>query len=93
MSSVGFVVAGDERELETLREAYNSLNDIIRGIESAQHSIEALNFGMARDHLKAALWHAGEAKKSIAAVGQSKTKLRFGKMSWLAHSQQSENRK
>jgi hypothetical protein len=68
MRSVGFTVAGNERELDKLREAYNSLNDIIRGIESAQHSMDALNFGMARDHLKVALWHAGQAKKSIAAV-------------------------
>ena len=38
MSSVGFTIAENERELEKLREAYNSLNDVMRGIESAQHS-------------------------------------------------------
>jgi hypothetical protein len=33
--------------------------------------LELLNVGMAKEHLKAAQWHAGEAKKAIALVGQS----------------------
>jgi DNA-binding FrmR family transcriptional regulator len=77
MSSVGFVgKTGNDLELQKLREAYDSLKDVMRGIASAQACIDRMNFGMATDHLKAALWHAGEAKKAIAVVGQAKTKHR-----------------
>ena len=69
MSSVGFTPKGSE--VEKLREACQSLNDVLRGIASAQACLELLNIGMAKEHLKAAQWHAGEAKKAIALVGQS----------------------
>ena len=73
MSSVGFTPTSIDQELEKLREAYDSLKDVVRGIESAQVAIDSLNFGMAKDHLKAAKWHTEQAKKSIAVVGQGKT--------------------
>ena len=60
------------KELEYLREAYDSLKDVVRGIESAQTCIDAMNFGVAKDHLKAARWHTEQAKKSLAVVGQAK---------------------
>jgi hypothetical protein len=46
MSSVGFKSSTD-KELEWLREAYDSLKDVARGIESAQACIDSMNFGMA----------------------------------------------
>ena len=71
MSSVGFTPESGH-EIEKLREACSSLNDVLRGITCAQDCIDLQNFGMAKDHLKAALWHAGEAKKVITALGQAK---------------------
>ena len=62
------------RELDKLREAYNSLNDIIRGTESAQHSMEALNFGMARDHLKAALCIDSKPRRRLLLWAREKPK-------------------
>ena len=59
-------------ELEKLREAYDSLNDVVRGIESAVAAIDSMNFGTAKDHLNAAKSHAGEAKKKITMVGQGR---------------------
>ena len=67
-SSVGFSRDGGINELEKLREACGSLNDVLRGIASAQDCIDLQNFGMAKDHLKAALWHAGEARKVITTM-------------------------
>jgi hypothetical protein len=58
-------------QLEKLREADESLNDVVRGIESAVEAIDSMNFGTAKDHLTAAKWHLGEAKKRITMVGQS----------------------
>ena len=73
MSSVGFVDnAGQDAELAKLREAYDSLKDIMRAIESAKSCMELMNFGLAKDHLTAATWHAKQAKKAIALCGQAK---------------------
>ena len=69
--SVGFTPDGGINELEKLREACSSINDVLRGIASAQDCIDLQNFGMAKDHLKAAQWHAGEARKVITALGQA----------------------
>ena len=70
MSSVGFT--SQSNELEKLREAYDSLKDVVRGIECALVSIDSMNFGLAKDHLNAAKWHTEQAKKSIAVVGKGK---------------------
>jgi DNA-binding FrmR family transcriptional regulator len=64
MSSVGFFgKTGSDLEIEKLREAYDSLKDVMRGIASAQACIERMNFGMAKDHLTAALWSRRRSKK------------------------------
>ena len=76
MSSVGFSSNGKDIELDKLREAYDSLKDVVRGIEAAQACIDAMNFGMAKAHLNAAKWHTEQAKNSIAVVGQAKQKGR-----------------
>ena len=72
MSSVGFTSNGRDIELDKLREADDSLNDVVRGIEAAMACIDAMNFGMAKAHLNAAKWHTDKAKKAIAVVGQAK---------------------
>jgi hypothetical protein len=69
------VVAGEltaEKELEKLREAYGSLKDVVRGINSAIYQIDNRNFDMAKAHLNAAKWHVGEANKKITDVGQNR---------------------
>ena len=58
-----------EKELENLREAYACLNDVSRGVEVALAHIDLMNFGTAKDQLKAVQWHVGEAKKRIKTVG------------------------
>ena len=50
----------------------DGLKDVLRGIDSAKDRIDALNFGMAKDHLNAAAWHVAQVKKAIALVGQAK---------------------
>ena len=72
MSSVGFSSNGKDIELDKLREAYDSLKDVVRGIESAQAAMDLMNFGMAKAHLNAAKWHTEQAKKAITVVGQAK---------------------
>ena len=63
MSSVGFTSHSKDNELEKLREAYDSLKDVVRGIESGLVCIDAMNFGMAKAHLNAAKWHTDKAKR------------------------------
>jgi hypothetical protein len=61
-----------EKEIEKLREAMSSLNDLCRTIEAGIAQIDVMNFGMVGPNLKAATWHAEQAKKFIREVGQSK---------------------
>jgi hypothetical protein len=82
MSSVGFTSQSKDNELEKLREAFQSLNDCLRGMSDAEACIDILNFGFAKEHLKAARWHAEQAKKVIATLGQSKNQ-------WASRSQPS----
>ena len=72
MSSVGFTPQTEDQEIEKLREAFQSLNDCLRGMASAEACINILNFGLAKDDLKAAMWHAGEARKALTIIGQTK---------------------
>jgi hypothetical protein len=61
-----------EKELETLREAYDALNDVSRGVETALADIDLMNFGHAKDQLKAVKWHVEQTTKKITAVGQNR---------------------
>jgi hypothetical protein len=70
VSAIGFQPSTDE--LERLREAYSSLNDVTRNLASAQRCIKAQDQRMAEHHLRAAEWHAAQAKKTIAEVGKLK---------------------
>jgi hypothetical protein len=71
MSAIGFA-PGAPNELDQLREAYRSLNDITRNLASAQKCLKKEDLRMAEHHLRAAEWHAGQAKQRIAGVGQLK---------------------
>ena len=85
MSSVGFSSTSSANEVERLREACQSLNDVLKGIASAQACLELQNFGLAKDHLKAAHWHAGEVKKVITALGREKTSRRSKSLETDSH--------
>jgi len=71
MSAIGFS-PGTPNELDQLREAYRSLNDITRNLASAQKCLKQEDLRMADHHLRAAEWHVGQAKQKLATVGQSK---------------------
>jgi len=71
MSSIGFAPRATS-ELEQLRAAYRSLNDVIRNLTSAAKCIKSQDLRLAEHHLRAAEWHASQAKQAIALVGQEK---------------------
>ena len=73
MSATGFTPA-PPNEIEALREAYGSMNDVARNLASAAQCLKRQDFTMAEHHLKAAGWHVGQAKQRIAAVGHSRAK-------------------
>ena len=77
MSAIGFSPQSPN-QLDQLREAYRSLNDITRNLASAQKCLKREDLRMAEHHLRAAEWHAAQAKQRIAAVGQSKPGSKVG---------------
>jgi PPE-repeat protein len=78
MSSVGFV-PGAVKELETLREAWKTLNNLLKNLANAEADLQKHNLKLVAVHLKVAKWNAGQAKKAIAAVGQDKIQMRTAK--------------
>jgi hypothetical protein len=60
--------------VEQLRSAYKSMNDVTRNLAGAAKCIKDHDLRMADHYLRAAEWHAGQAKQSLAAVGKSKRK-------------------
>ena len=68
MSAIGFS-PGTPNELDQLREAYRSLNDITRNLASAQKCLKQEDLRMAEHHLQAAEWHVRQARQRIEAVG------------------------
>jgi hypothetical protein len=71
-SAIGFTPA-PPNEIEALREAYSSLNDVARNLTSVAQCLKREDLRMADHHLRAAEWHVGQAKQRIEAVGQSKS--------------------
>jgi len=69
MSAIGFS-ASSPSELDQLREACGSLNDVARNFASAEKCIKKQDLRMAEHHLRAAEWHVVQAKQRIAAVGR-----------------------
>lgn len=71
MSSIGFAPRAAS-ELEQLRSAYKSINDVTRNLANAVKCIKTQDLRMAEHHLRAAEWHASQARQAIALIGQSK---------------------
>jgi hypothetical protein len=71
MSSIGFAPRATS-ELEQLRSAYRSINDVIRNLTSAAKCVRSQDLKLAEHHLRAAEWHASQAKQAVALVGQAK---------------------
>ncbi len=73
MSSVGFTPQSKDYELEKLREAWHSLNDLLNNITNAEACLQNHDLKLTADHLKVAKWNVAQVKKAIAVVGQAKT--------------------
>jgi hypothetical protein len=70
--AVGFRPAPVD-EVEELREAHSSLNDIARNLAHAIRCLEQRDLKMLRACLTTAEWHTEQAKKSIVPVGHART--------------------
>ena len=70
MSSIGFAPR-PESEVEQLRSAYRSLNDVRRNLAGAAKCAKSQDLRMVEHHLRAAEWHLDQAKQSIAVVGKT----------------------
>jgi ABC-type Fe3+-citrate transport system substrate-binding protein len=75
MSSIGFAPRAAS-ELEQLRSAYKSINDVTRNIANAVKCIKEQDLRLAEHHLRAAEWHASQARQAIASIGQSRRENR-----------------
>lgn len=71
--SIGFAPR-TESEVEQLRSAYKSLNDVTRNLAHVATCVKNQDLRMAEHHLRAAEWHLAQAKQVIAVVGQSRRK-------------------
>jgi len=75
MSSVGFTPQSHD-DVEKLREAYRSLNDLMKNLKNAEICLKNLDLKLTGDHLKVARWNVEQVKKAITTVGLNKTKKR-----------------
>jgi hypothetical protein len=76
MNAIGFApVPSEESELDRLREACKRLNFALRAIKDAQACLSQMNLGQARERLNNAQWQAREAKKVLAEIGKTKTRI------------------
>ena len=76
MNAIGFApVPSEESEIDRLREACKRLNFALRAIKDAQACLNQMNLGQARERLNNAQWQAREAKKVLAEIGKTKTKI------------------
>jgi hypothetical protein len=73
MSSVGFTSHSKDNELEKLREAWRSLNDLLKNLTNAEACLQNHDLKLTAGHLKVAKWNVAQVKKAIAAAGQAKT--------------------
>ena len=73
MSAIGFAPPV-ENEMEQLRSAYSSMNDVARNLANAGRCVRDNDPRMAAHHIRAAEWHVAQAQQAIARIGQSKRK-------------------
>jgi len=70
MSPVGFTPQPKDNELEKLREAWRSLNDLLENITNAEACLQNHDLKLTADHLHVAKWNVAQVNKAIAVVGQ-----------------------
>ena len=76
MNAIGFApLPSEDSELDRLREACKRLNFALRAIKDAQACLSQMNLGQAQERLNNAQWQAREAKKVLAEIGKTKTKI------------------
>jgi hypothetical protein len=76
MNAIGFAPeTSQDSEVDRLREACKRLNFALRAIKDAQACLNHMNLGEARERLNNAQWQAREAKKVLAEIGKTKTKI------------------
>ena len=73
MSSIGFAPPV-ENEMDQLRTAYRSMNDVARNLANAAKCVKDNDPRMAAHHIRAAEWHVAQAQHAITLIGQSKRK-------------------
>ena len=73
MSAIGFAPPV-ENEMDQLRSAYRSMNDVARNLANAGRCVKDNDPRMAAHHIRAAEWHVAQAKQAITLIGQSKRK-------------------
>jgi hypothetical protein len=72
MSSVGFTSQHKDNELEKLREAWKSLNDLLKNLSNAEACLKNHDLKLTENHLGVAKWNVEQVKKAITFVGQAK---------------------
>jgi hypothetical protein len=72
MSSVGFTAGSKDDELEKLREAWRSLNDLLKNLTNAEASLQNHDLSLTANHLQVAKWNVEQVKKAITFVGTAK---------------------
>jgi hypothetical protein len=72
MSSVGFTSQSNNEELEKLREAWRSLNDLLKNLTNAEASLQNHDLSLTANHLQVAKWNVSRVKKAIKGVGQAR---------------------
>jgi hypothetical protein len=65
MSSVAFVPS-TAKEIEKLREAWMSLNALLKNITNAEACLQNHDLTLTAAHLRVAKWNVGEVKKAIS---------------------------
>ena len=78
MSSVGFSSQSKDQELEKLREAWRSLNALLKNLANAEACLKNRDLKLAGDHLQVARWNVEQVKKATAVVGQAKNQKASG---------------
>ena len=64
MSSVGFTPQSKDHELEKLREAWRSLNDLLKNLTNAEASLQNHDLKLTAHHLQVAKWNVAQVKKA-----------------------------
>ena len=72
MSAIGFAPFPEASDVDQLRSAYRTLHRLQTNLENLETCLKKGNLKQAEHHFAIAKWNAEEAKKEIAAIGQSK---------------------